>query len=561
MRYSVLLLSICITVSSVSAQPLSNEQSKRIDSVFAEFSRPGSPGCALGLYQRGKMLYTKGYGLANIENNVPITPGTAFDIGSTSKQFTAASLVLLQQQGKVSLQDDVSTFFPELPDYGKRITVRNLLNHTSGLRDYVGLLIMQGHDIDDVTTADQALRLVMEQRNLDFPTGEKMLYSNTGYFLSSQIVEQVSGQSQRDFAAQNIFAPLGMVHTSYVDDHTLLVTNRAVGYSPGEDGTFRRDVSYWEQNGDGGVFTTVEDLLLWDENFYNPRVGGPMLASALLEPGMLDNGETLDYALGLMFDSSEGTPTVLHGGAWGGYRAELVRVPSEHTSVAVLCNCANADPTLMAYQILHILLPERFPQSFQEEEADTDHDELAAVPFDPVLFEQYEGDYELEVQPGFILTVERDGNLYTTRATGQEPVEILPLSDTTFALVGVEATLTFHREHDGTVNGITLHQGGEYYAARVEPTVLSEDQLREYVGVYYSPELGIRYMLNIADGTLTLHHPAFDAADMMPAGADLFNGSQWYASTVEFLRNDDGSVEAMSISAGRVRGLVFVREE
>ena len=562
MRLNIIVLSLLFVASVLAAQSIPGTLAERIDSVFAEFDRPGSPGCALGLYQKGAIVYARGYGLAGIEHNVAIGPETVFDIGSTSKQFTAAALVLLEQQGMLSLDDNMLVFFPEFSQYGKSITVRHLLNHTSGLRDYIGLMVMKGHDIDDVTTPAQALKVLMSQNGTDFAPGSTFRYSNSGYFLASQIVEQVTGQTLREYAAENLFAPLGMDHTAFVDDHTMLIPNRAAAYSPGTDETFVRDVSYWEQNGDGGVFTTVEDLLLWDQNFYKPVVGGTDMIASLLQRGVLENGDTLDYSLGLIHDIRNGTPIVQHGGSWGGYRSELIRVPSEQTSVAVLCNCSVADPSDMADQVLGLVLPGRFPQPEEEEfgsaPAPTEYE---AVSFNPDLFEAYIGEYELEVQPGFRLAFENDGDYYTIQATGQTPGEIRPLSDTTFFIVDVEATITFHRETDGSVNRITLHQGGTYVAHRVEPVILSPEQLREYTGRYYSSELDIRYDVKLSDGELTLYHPSFDPAALSPADADQFVGSAWYARAVEFVRGEDDVIEVMSVSGGRIRDLSFEKED
>src|SRR5882762_9896149 len=263
-----------------------------VDEVFGDLTKAGSPGCALGVYRDGKIVYAKGYGLANLEESAAITPGSVFDIGSTSKQFTAASILLLEQQGKLSVNDDVRKYIPELPDYGKKITILHLLNHTSGLRDYLTLFELAGVNIDNVTTDDDALNLIVRQRALNFDPGSEWLYSNTGFFLLSIIVKRVSGKSLREFAAENIFSPLQMNATTYRDDHTQLVPNRALAYDPKEKAAgFSLDVSYFEQTGDGAVHTSVLDLLKWDENFYSAQIGGKELLAELQQPGELNNGK------------------------------------------------------------------------------------------------------------------------------------------------------------------------------------------------------------------------------------------------------------------------------
>jgi CubicO group peptidase (beta-lactamase class C family) len=333
-----------------------------IDALFAPLTRPGSPGCALGVYRDGKIVYSKGYGLANVELQVPITPASVFDIGSTSKQFTAASILLLEKEGKLRLDDDIRKFLPELPEYpgpgGGKVTILNLLNHTSGIHDYLTLFIMAGIPIDSVTTDDTALAILSRQKALNFAPGSEFLYSNSGYFLLSIIVKRASGQNLRDYAQKHIFDPLEMTHTQYRNDHRALIPNRALAYSTSGDG-FRLNVSYFEQLGDGGVHTSVEDLLKWDENFYTARVGGKEFLAEMLEPGKLSNGKTLDYAKGLGHRTYKGLPVVEHAGSWGGYRAELLRFPEQHFSVACLCNLGSTNPSRFAMQTAELFLKDR----------------------------------------------------------------------------------------------------------------------------------------------------------------------------------------------------------
>jgi len=249
-----------------------------------------------------------------------------FDIGSTSKQFTAASILLLEKQGKLSINDDIRKYVPELPDYGRKITIVQLLNHTSGLRDYLTLMELAGIPIDSVTTDADALALVTRQKALNFAAGSEWLYSNTGFFLLSTIVQRVSGKTLRDFAAENLFAPLEMTHTQFRNSHSALIANRALAYDEQENHAgYTLNVSYFEQTGDGAVHTSVEDLLKWDENFYSPRVGGKEFLAEIQERGKLNDGKVLEYAKGLFLQDYRGLHTVSHGGSWGGYRAELLR--------------------------------------------------------------------------------------------------------------------------------------------------------------------------------------------------------------------------------------------
>src|SRR5712664_1057399 len=393
-RVAALICSLSVVGAGYAAN--SDEKSAAaVDEVFSDLTKPGSPGCALAVYRDGKIIYTKGYGLANIEENVAITPQSVFDIGSTSKQFTAASILLLEKQGKLSATDDVRKYIPELPSNGQKITILHLLNHTSGLRDYLSLMKLAGINTDSVTTDADALALITSQKALNFAPGSDFLYSNTGFFLLSVIVQRVSGKTLREFAGENIFAPLEMTHTQYRDNHAALIANRALAYEEREnkDG-YTLDVSYFEQTGDGAVHTSVEDLLKWDENFYSGQIGGKELLSKIQEQGKLNNGKVLDYAKGLRIADYRGLRTVSHGGSWGGYRAELLRFPEQHFSVACLCNLGNARPSNRAQRVADIYLAGVMrPKEEKKKESEEDERQKVEIRLAEEQVREYRGDY------------------------------------------------------------------------------------------------------------------------------------------------------------------------
>ncbi|MGH7560622.1 MAG: serine hydrolase domain-containing protein [Gemmatimonadales bacterium] len=339
---------------------LSAALAARIDSLFAPFEKPGSPGCALGLVRDGRLVYARGYGLASIELGVPIAPTTVFDIGSTSKQVTATAILLLERDGVLSLDDDVRRWVPELPDPGARITVRHLLHHTSGLRDYIDLLHASGVPVEAVTGPRHALEILSRQRGVNFAAGAEYAYSNTGFFLLSVIVERAGGRTLRAFADERIFRPLDMGRSFFLDDHAEPVPGKASSYEPRRGGGFALSSSNWEQTGDGAVQTTVLDLLAWDRNFSGGPVGDSALRAKLETPGRLNDGRAIDYGLGLVIDTYRGLRRVSHGGAWAGFRAELLRFPEARTSVICLCNLSSSGPTGLARRVADIVLAERF---------------------------------------------------------------------------------------------------------------------------------------------------------------------------------------------------------
>ncbi len=355
MRLTISIIAFAIA-SPALAQQLPSDLTSRVDSVFARFARPDSPGCALGIFQNGAITYSKGYGSANLEYGVPITPSTPFISGSVAKQFTAAAIALLVDQGRISLDDDVHKYIPELPDYGAKITIDQLVHHTSGLRDFWALVQVAGMRFDDGYTVGDVIRLASRQKHLNFPPGTEYDYSNTGYIALGLIVQRVTGKSLRDFTTEQIFVPLGMANTHFHDDHTMLVPGRASAYTPLPEGGYR--INVWNNDivGQGGLILTVNDLLKWDENFYTGKVGGPRFLELQLQQGKLANGTTLTYAFGLTVEQYRGLPLVEHSGSSGGYRTIISRFPTAHTSVAALCSTTDANTTVLSHQVADILL-------------------------------------------------------------------------------------------------------------------------------------------------------------------------------------------------------------
>lgn len=459
MRAILLLAWLLPSVVLAQNGTLPDSLARRIDSVFARYDRTVSPGCALGVYRDGKILYGRGYGMANLEHAIAITPRTVFDIGSTSKQFTAAAIALLAQDGKLKLDDDVRTHIPELPDYGKTITIRHLLNHTSGLRDYLTLMSLRGVNFDGVTTDRDAFDLIVRQTALNFEPGSEYLYSNSGFFLLSTIVRRASGRTLAQFAHERIFVPLGMRDTHFHDDHTRIVPQRATGYEPSSKGGFQIAMSGFEQTGDGAVMTTIEDLLAWDNNFYSPTVGGEQLLRDLHTTGVLTNGRVLPYALGLMVDEYRGMKRVRHGGSWAGYRADLVRFPDAKTTVACLCNLGTANPSTLADRVADILLADRLqPATVAATGTPSTARDTASKPYTiaAVDLERYAGTYYApELDATFVVSPDSAGVRVTMQ--GGESQRLAATARDTFALRGL--TIVFTPGAGGRPTSMTINAG------------------------------------------------------------------------------------------------------
>lgn len=468
---TTIVIAVLLALSSpAECDEKSDATAAAVDRIFADVAKPGSPGCSVGVARDGKLLYSKGYGLANLELNVPLSPSSVFDIGSTSKQFSAASILLLEKQGKLSINDDIRKYVPELPDYGRKITILNLLNHTSGLRDYLALFELAGINVDSVTTDEEALALIARQKGLNFNPGSDWLYSNTGFFLLSVIVKRTSGKTLREFAAENIFQPLDMTHTQFRESHTSLIPNRAMAYDPVEKGAgYTLDVSYFEQTGDGAVHTTVGDLLKWDENFYSGKVGGKEFLAELQQPGALNSGKPLDYAKGLFIENYRGLHTVRHGGSWGGYRAELLRFPEQHFSVVCLCNRGDGRPSRRANEVAEVYLgsimkekpPKKDPDAEEERkpraEISIPASELAAFAGD-YSSEELGVTYHLAVIHGK-LTLSAIVSAGIPRSHDLAGKQLIPVAKNEFELSGERYVFKFAVAANGQPASFTLDAG------------------------------------------------------------------------------------------------------
>lgn len=431
----------------------------KVDAIFANFDKPDSPGCALGIIKEGKLIYSRGYGKANLEHGIANGSKLVYDIGSTSKQFTAASILLLAQAGKLSLEDDVRKFIPELPTYQKPVLIRHLIHHTSGLRDYLTLFSLAGVNFDDTTTEADALKIIQRQQALNFTPGDEWLYSNSGYFLLSIVIKRVSGKSFAEFAKENIFDPLGMKHTLVLEDHKRIVPMRATGYSPKSKGGFQTEMSNFEQTGDGAVLTSVEDLLLWDQNFYEPKVGGKAFLDAMHVVGAFNDGKKHDYASGLFIEEYKGLRKVSHGGSWAGYRSELLRFPDQKFSVACLCNLGTVNPSGFAQQVANIYLADQFKAT--ETKPSTMRGTPPKLP-DPITLtaeqlgeyvgsfysEELDTTYKLVVEEGKLLVIDRNETKRSLVARSKE----------LFTLIQ-GAQFEFTRDAVGKVTGFGVNAG------------------------------------------------------------------------------------------------------
>lgn len=482
---AAVLAAAALTAAGAQAPPLTPARRGAVDAVFADLG-PHTPGCALGVVEDGRLAYARSYGMASLELGVPMTPATVLEIGSVSKQFTAAAIFMLAHAGKLSLDDPVQKYIPELPRYRWPVTIRELLHHTSGIRDVISLMAISGIPFNDFATQQDALALIERQRGLNFVPGSEYRYSNSGYVLLAEIVHRVAGEPFPRFAAARIFAPLGMTHTRVRADSASVIAGRAGTYAPLSGGGYRLDVSPWEQFGDGAVNTTVGDLALWMRNFSRPVVGGPWLIRDLETRGVLNDGRVISYAGGLVVDDYRGLRRVSHGGSWQGYRADFEWFPDARLGIITLCNGAATDPGGRAPRVADLLLASRLAPAPKP----------APAALSDAQLQRYAGLYWSPAGHDLRQVAAREHRLWI-RAAGGAPEAWLPTGAASFARAG--ASLSFAAGG----GGMALHVGDDVLR-RVVPARPSPRALRPLAGAYRSDELQVTWRVAMKDGVLEL---------------------------------------------------------
>jgi CubicO group peptidase (beta-lactamase class C family) len=554
---------LCAGAAAQDSGKLPAEVAAQVDEVFKLWDRETTAGCAVSVTRAGETAYARGFGMAHLEQPAPITPDTIFEAGSVSKQFTAAAIVLLALDGKLSLDDPVREYLPELPDFGAPSTIRHLLTHTSGLRTFRPLVALRGRpDGFAVHTNAEVLALMARQRDLNFPPGEEYLYSNAPYILSVVLAERVTDQSFNDFTTERIFRPLGMTNTIWRDDFTQIVKGRATAYGTGRSGRLHKNMANTEVFGNGGLLTTVGDLQRWNQELDEPRVLGQRLVEMLETPGRFNDGTESDYALGLQIGLYRDEREIAHSGGTAGYRAWLARYPDrDRLSLALLCNHGDINPVAIGRRVIDVFLG-------PDDEA-ADAERVAAnveVPLEELV--RWADPY-LHTRTDSIVRISvRNGGLYFGA------VRTRPLGEDRFAVGLSDLVVSFATEEDGTRTATLADDPKRRYRALPAVTPTPED-LAEYVGSYTSEELDVTYSVEFQDGKLLFRRPLEEPRTLEPLFRDAFALSDpllerfparaLFATAVawpaRFERDASGRVTALYISdSSRVRRLRFDRQ-
>jgi len=528
---------------------------RAVDRVFSAFRDTDAPGCALGVGKDGRAIYERGYGMANLETGTPIRPSSIFHVASVSKQFTATAIMLLARDGKLSVDDNIRKYLPEIPDYGTPITIRHLLTHTSGLRDQWELIALaRGRFEEDRITEADVMDIVPRQKALNFKPGDEYLYSNTGFTLLTVIVKRVSGQSLRDFADARIFKPLGMSGTHFHDDYTLLVPNRTSAYQPRGSG-WRVSVPNFDVYGATSLFTTAGDLLKWENNFDKPLVGDRALFKQMETQARLTNGDSTGYGFGLAMATYRGARVIEHNGADAGYRSYAGRFPDQGLAIAIACNASTANTTALARGVADVYLASVLGPAAASPERSNAGNEVAqqAVTVPAASLAKRAGTYIQPTTRTIVEIVARDGKLYQSRAPNAPP--LVALAEDRFRSETGRVAMFRPGEHAGFDVNIPGAPRPVPYDWR-PPIVASRSMLALYAGEYFSEEVNARYVVSVAtDSTIALRTGTSSPMVARPVFLDGFLGGGY---TIEFTRKN-GQVSGFEVTNARMRRVRFER--
>ncbi|MDX2360384.1 MAG: serine hydrolase domain-containing protein [Crocinitomicaceae bacterium] len=540
-----LLSIVFLLLSFSSVAQLSHSDQEAIDSLFTEWNESGHPGGVVGVQENGDLVYLKSYGLANVEHNVSNETSTVFNIASISKQFTAMSIIILEEQGKLSITDDVHKFIPELPDFGQTITIEHLIYHTSGLRSVHGMLQLAGWRDDDARTTEDILRFTKKQRELNFLPGEEFAYCNTGYNLMALIVERISEQTFADWMKENIFTPLGM-NSAFVEP---IYNNPGIGVATSYEYVGEQIVRpspYWGYQGSGNMHSDAEDLLKWLENFHSPKTGWEERFKKMTSLGALNNDEQLDYAYGLFINQNNNLERVSHSGAIGGYRAYAATFPEKNLDLVILTNFSTSNVNSNIDALAKIVLK-------------SENDETPLVVREPIKLStkklnEFTGDFwSSEDLLSRTITMKND-SLFLDN--GHAVYSLLPISKTELIIADIPVdVVASYTEDKKSLKFVVNEESGASYV-RYDLFTPDENYLNELSGEYYSEELETSYFLRIEEGKFIIYHSRHGVIEPQLIVRDVFT-SDWPIESMKIIRDDAGKTIGIRLSNSRARNLFF----
>jgi CubicO group peptidase (beta-lactamase class C family) len=570
---AVLFLINGFAAAAVTAQPTiaaktspsGAEAAAKADEFFAQWDKNDLPGCSVGAAQNGTLVYKRAFGMANLDYDVPNTNLTLFNLASASKPFTAMSIALLASRGKLSLDDDIRKYVPEIPKYPETVTIRHLLYHTSGIREYQALVFFAGMNPDNALSDKAVLEMLARQKNPSFAPGSKYQYSNSNYHLLGIIVARAGGKSLRAFAEENIFKPLGMKNTMFFDNRFEVVKNRATGYRVGQDKSVRVRASLFDLVGGGGVLTTVEDLSLWMQNFYEPKVGNQELIRLLTAPGTLNDGEKINYAFGLFLNKYKGLPVIKHSGNMTGFRAQIASFPEQKFTAIALCNSSAIFPSTIVEKLADIYLAGQLkPDAPAEKKVEEALPQ--AFPLSEKEAQRYAGFFASRASGAAFKLTLKDGKLFNSGLL-QKEAPLMPVAENRFLMIAgndrYELIPAFTSGGAIAEIKMTRNGGKPDVFVPVKPPFDSPQALAEYAGIYYGEEFDANYKLTIKDNNLVLQIGENFENRLNAAYADYFT-IQGGTVNLTFHRDEKGKIKGFTFNSAlderEVKNIDFTRQ-
>ena len=541
-------------------EPVAIDLAKRADQLFYPYMSDEVPGGVVGVIKDGELVFSKAYGMASLTYGIPYDVETPSNIGSVSKQFTAMAILLLEQQGELSLDDDVRKHIPELPDLGKVVTLKNMLNHTNGFREVFNLMPMTGWKGEDILRRQEVIEILKRQEELQNAPGEEYNYNNSAFILLAEIVERISGEKFPVWMEENVFAPLEMSSTQVRANPATIIPGASQGYTLDSTG-YRVSGDLYSAYGAGGIYTTPADFARWMSNFNDPVVGGKEVIARLVTLDTLTNGDTMNYALGIGVDEFRGLTSYSHGGADLAHRAFAIYFPEINSGAIAMSNNANFNAGKIAREMASLSFGDEMEPDKDEKPVEKEGEEESntgvVVPED--LLQSYAGRYIISGM-GIVLEYSVENGVLKMNTEGQSEATLTPLSQSEFEYQGVEATILFNTDDQGKVTGAVHSQGGQKFNLEAvppyEPTL---EELEALTGRYFSKELDVFYNLKIQDSTLVILIRNTPEIELSSIKEDVYTGNVYFIGEVEFLRDKVGRVTGFEASNGRTKGIGFER--
>jgi CubicO group peptidase (beta-lactamase class C family) len=554
-KSAILLVTAFFTTATICAQAIPDSVTKKIDTLFAKWNTVNSPGCTIGIVRNDSLIYAKGYGQANLEYGIANTPETIFHMASISKQFTAWAILLLAKQGKLSLDDDIRKYLHWFPDMKKKITIRNLLNHTSGIRDQWQLLAISGTRLDDVITQEHIVKILGKQKDLNFNPGEKHSYSNSGFTMLAEIVRSVSGQSLRKFTDSAIFKPLQMNSTHFHDDYTEIEKNRSYSYERKDSAHFTNSILSYSNAGATSLFTNITDMSKWMMHFDDASPANQDLVKMLTQKGKLNSGKEITYASGIVVDTYKGWRQYSHGGADAGYRTYITVLPDLKMGFVVFSNLGDFDAGGKAYSIADLFIKDTTQQKVTEKKQL--RDSTAAILKDELHWKKYTGDYIGEDGLPFSFDIKNKKLFY--HIFNESNFLINDLKDTFSISSAPEIKFVFSTPAKDTVCDITTPDQVYHIKKYIKDTLQTDAVLQSYTGTFYCAELDCKYAIVLKDHHLVLTNAKYDDAKLTLVNKDHLTNDNWWINHLMMVRNNKHIITGFEVNSGRITHLKFAK--